>query len=66
MEERERGKDKLGSYKEKKDKRGRKGLRAEGEKACMSEVIGLVEARHGRSRPRAPRPSDAACHSPPL
>lgn len=29
----------------------------------MSEVIGLVAARHGRSRPTAPTPNAAACHS---
>lgn len=65
-EEGEEGKDKWGSYKYKKDTRGRKRLRAEGEEACMSEVIGLVAglaARHGRSRPTAPTPNAAACHS---
>lgn len=43
---------------------GSKRLRAEGKEACVSEVIGLVAARHGRSRPRAPTPSAAACPSP--
>lgn len=64
LEEGKGGKDKWGSYKYKKRNEGKKEAAGSGREACMSEVIGLAAARHGRSRPTAPRPNAAACRSP--